>query len=97
MKSRHKLVAALIATLLAALVTGTGTWAFMVSIHDPATYLKITIAIAFPVASLLSRFDFFRSDLIYWALLFVGVVLWLVVGYYLAITHLRRYPDVGTV
>jgi hypothetical protein len=95
MKLRHKLVALFISICVAAIITAAGAWAFAASIHDSATYLRAAVAITLPVATLMSRFDFLHSDLVYWLSLLAGIAFWLLVGYRLALIHLRRYPDVG--
>jgi hypothetical protein len=60
---------------VAGLITLVGVWAFLASIHDPSTWLKVVQVVALPIAALGYRVGF-DGDPIYRVLLAVGLLIW---------------------
>jgi hypothetical protein len=76
---------------VAGLITFLGIWAFLASIHDPSTWLKVAQVVALPFAALGSMVGL-GSDLIYWVLLAVGFLIW-TGGIFALLTMVGRRRD----
>jgi hypothetical protein len=62
--------------VLALVVTLCGVEAFMRSIHDSSTWLRVVEVAGLPLAALANTVKFFRSNFVYWASIFAGGFLW---------------------
>jgi hypothetical protein len=67
--------------VLGAVVTLVGVWAFMSHIHGQEPWLMVLVWAFMPLATLARRFEFFNSNVVYWASIVGGFALWSWVGY----------------
>jgi len=78
--------AATMIRLLTALAVGTavsmaGVWAYMAHIHGQELWSVPILAVSMPFAALASVWSFFDSNVVYWASIAAGFVLWSWIGY----------------
>jgi hypothetical protein len=86
--SRDNIVRVAWSLAVAGLITLVGVWAFLASIHDPSTWLKVAQVVALPIAAL-GYMVGIESDLIYRVLLAVGFLIW-ACGIFALITMVER-------
>jgi hypothetical protein len=71
----------LVAAIVAAVVCALGAWLYMANIHDQSALVSAILTCVFPIASLANLFDFFGSNVVYWASLVLGYGLWVLLVY----------------
>jgi hypothetical protein len=86
--SRNNIVRVAWSLAVAGLITFIGVWAFLASIHDPSTWLKVAQVVALPIAALGHMVGLY-SDPIYRVLLAVGFLIW-TCGIFALLTMVER-------
>ena len=71
----------LLALVVGAAITFVGGWAYMAHIHDQAEWQLAAVVISMPFAALANVWNFFHSNVVYWASIVGGFILWTLIGY----------------
>ena len=79
------------AIIAAAIVCAFGVWLYMGNIHDQSAVIRTVLRWAFPTVSFASLFDFFDSNVVYWASLLLGYALWVLLVYVVISWFDRRH------